>query len=103
MTLVSFFWYRTLLTFLLDQHSTGPYKGIVFLRTRQAVYYIADLIRRTKQLEFLQVWVRVELTNGAEACILQGLDIICDYICTSAAPVQTDIDSGREWPRATRD
>ncbi|MEW5312918.1 MAG: hypothetical protein WDW38_004516 [Sanguina aurantia] len=47
------FW--TLLTFLLDQHSTGPYKGIVFLRTRQAVYYIADLIRRTKQLEFLQV------------------------------------------------
>ncbi|MEW5299459.1 MAG: hypothetical protein WDW36_002474 [Sanguina aurantia] len=48
------FW--TLLDFLLDQHNTGPYKGIVFLRTRQAVYYVADLIRRTTQLDFLQVF-----------------------------------------------
>ncbi|KAG2441174.1 hypothetical protein HXX76_004026 [Chlamydomonas incerta] len=34
----------------------GCYHGIVFVKTRQAVYHLADMIRRTAQLEHVEVY-----------------------------------------------
>ncbi|KAG2482610.1 hypothetical protein HYH03_018454 [Edaphochlamys debaryana] len=52
------FW--SLLEFLQGYEGKGPFRGIIFVRTRQAVYHVADMIRRSEQLSFVQA---LELTG----------------------------------------
>lgn len=47
------FW--CLLQYLQKYRSQERFSGIVFVKTRQAVFYLADMIRRTRQLDFIEV------------------------------------------------
>ncbi|GLI64807.1 hypothetical protein VaNZ11_008214 [Volvox africanus] len=47
------FW--ALLQYLQSYRDKPNFHGIIFVRTRQAVFYVADMIRRVAQLQFVEV------------------------------------------------
>ncbi|GLC33328.1 hypothetical protein PLESTB_000345400 [Pleodorina starrii] len=47
------FW--ALVTYLQRYRDRTKFHGIIFVRTRQAVFHVTDMIRRTLQLQFLEV------------------------------------------------
>ncbi|GIL61909.1 hypothetical protein Vafri_16283 [Volvox africanus] len=92
------FW--TLVSYLQRYRDKPNFHGIVFVRTRQAALYLADLLQRTRELQFLREPGRKVLvaTSAAE----EGLDVpSCEFVVRYNAHVcgigQRLVRDGNGW------
>ncbi|GIL64136.1 hypothetical protein Vafri_18090 [Volvox africanus] len=58
------FW--VLLEYLQSYRDKPNFHGIIFVRTRQAVFYVTDIIRRAAQLHFVEVLELIGHTNSTK-------------------------------------